>query len=303
MSKRLIIVPCHSVWKPATLSNEVSSSTYGFGETADQWDLASFQYEGNDHLAFIVHALTGIIVLLKDIENNILVFSGSQTKAKLGPMSEAQSYYYLSYKIIKAYLEEKPMPQCFKKVLILDLLDEILLSISLQHRGFNLSSLFVPNLITTEEFALDSFDNLLYSIARYNETTSYYPDDITICGFGFKEERFLKYHANAIDFPIDRITYLSDGPYPNYDNKEEKDQYFNNLEKAENKNALSLFAKDWYGTCEPLNQKKSSRNLYKRTPRYKLLETMHLNGEQITDCQSHFDSYIKSQMPWSINKL
>ena len=302
MSKRLVIVPCHSVWKHTTQAVESSSSSnYGFGETADQWDLAPFQYEGNDHLAFIIHALMGVIVVLKDVKNNVLVFSGSQTKVELGPMSEAQSYYYLSYKIIKAYMEDKPMPECFQNEII-DILKDIVISIQSQPRGFKLSSLFVPDLITTEEFALDSFDNLLYSIARYNETTSYYPEYITICGFGFKEERFLKYHAEAIDFPINKITYLSNGPYPNYETKEEMDQYFNNLQKAENKNALNLFAKDWYGTCEPLYQKKASRNKYRRTPRYEILENMHLNGEKIVDSRSHFNLYIKGKMPWSINK-
>lgn len=303
MPTRLIIVPCHSVWKFGTQTTESPfSSKYEFGETADQWVLAPFQYEGNDHLSFIAHSLRAIVELMKDLKNNVVIFSGSQTKVELGPMSEAQSYYYLTYKIINAFIKNKPMPDCFQMEII-PLLKQIVDLFEQQPDEFTLSSLFVPNLITTEEFALDSFDNLLYSIARFKETTTLYPDYITVCGFGFKEERFLQFHSKAIDFPIDRINCISYGPNPNYNTKDEIDKYFTNLKKAENKNALSLFAKDWYGTCDPLLNKKVSRNLYHRTARYEILDTMHLNGQQITACESHFDLYIKNKMPWSINKL
>jgi hypothetical protein len=40
-----------------------------------------------------------------------------------------------------------------------------------------------------ETFARDSFENLLFSIARFREITGAYPKQITVVGYDFKKQR------------------------------------------------------------------------------------------------------------------
>lgn len=55
--------------------------------------------------------------------------------------------------------------------------------------------------MTTETFAMDSYENLLFSIARFREYTGKYPERITIVGYAMKKERFESLHAKAIRWP------------------------------------------------------------------------------------------------------
>ena len=48
---------------------------------------------------------------------------------------------------------------------------------------------------STEEFATDSFENLLFSICRFREITGSYPKEITVVSFSFKRRRFEMLHA------------------------------------------------------------------------------------------------------------
>lgn len=42
---------------------------------------------------------------------------------------------------------------------------------------------------TTEEFALDSYTNLLFSYARFKEVTGRWPEKVTVVGFEMKRAR------------------------------------------------------------------------------------------------------------------
>lgn len=53
----------------------------------------------------------------------------------------------------------------------------------------------------TEEYALDSYQNLLFSIARFHEVTSRWPARITVVGYGMKKRRFTDLHRAAIGWP------------------------------------------------------------------------------------------------------
>lgn len=55
--------------------------------------------------------------------------------------------------------------------------------------------------MTTESFALDSYENFLFSMARFREYTGRWPERITIVGYGMKEARFEELHAKAIRWP------------------------------------------------------------------------------------------------------
>ena len=60
---------------------------------------------------------------------------------------------------------------------------------------------------TTEDAALDSFQNVLFSIARFRELTGTYPTRITIVGHNFKRRRFEQLHRHALRWPKLHFTY------------------------------------------------------------------------------------------------
>lgn len=290
LKSNLIIVPCHSIWKLNSLPPK------NLGQSADQWHLAPFQYEGNDHLAFIKHGLRAIVELLKEYNRSILLFSGSQTKKDAGQISEAQSYVFLMRNIIDYSKDNlNRLPGEFDEEIrryitqIFTLMKENKLSVN---------DLFTNCSMNTEEFSLDSLDNLLYSICRFHEISNQYPKDISIIGFGFKKERFIKYHAHVIDFPKSHINYISIEPKPLNYSIDQLDKYFKDLTVMEGRNAINLFAKDWYGIRSPLSDKKQSRNPYCRVPNYELLKEINLDCS--SDDNSYFHEHIKGKMPWSM---
>jgi hypothetical protein len=61
---------------------------------------------------------------------------------------------------------------------------------------------------TSEEYSLDSYQNLIFSIARFHEVTGTYPEHITVVGFEMKRKRFEELHIRALRWPHDRFTYL-----------------------------------------------------------------------------------------------
>lgn len=286
----LILVPCHSIW------NQFSEGD-NLGHLPEQWFLAPFQLEGNDHLAFIKHGLQAIRTMAKDISNkSVVVFSGSQTKTPAGCVSEAQSYYFLMWKLLqRAYANPDSFPEDFPRDIINYLTD---IKNILMLRSITLQELFT-SLVTTEEYALDSFENLLFSLYRFRELTGEFADKITIVGFGFKARRFLDYHAKAIDYPKEKISYVAIDPQPQgYDSKKMK-AYTDELDCLEQRNALDLFAMDWYGTRRALRVKKKTRNPFKRINLYDHVRLFDLSGT-VDDDEEYFETYIKGKMPWSV---
>jgi hypothetical protein len=65
---------------------------------------------------------------------------------------------------------------------------------------------------TTEDYALDSFQNLLFSIARFHEYTGSYPVQITVVGYEFKRARFMDLHRAALRWPIEKFHYIGEDP-------------------------------------------------------------------------------------------
>lgn len=201
------------------------------GAKSEDWWLESFQVEGHDHLLFIEHIRLGLEELKKDPQA-ILLFSGGQTKRQAGPVSEAQSYYLLADKL-------------------------------------GLITEDIKERISTEEFARDSFENVLFGLARYYEIVNSYPSKITIPGFEFKRARFLEYHFPALNFPSNNVNYIGVDPRPDYEiGSTEHEKYFSDLARAENKNALTLFKDDPFGTGEVLSKKRINRNPFKRSHGY-----------------------------------
>jgi hypothetical protein len=65
---------------------------------------------------------------------------------------------------------------------------------------------------TSENYALDSFQNLLFSIARFHEMTGRYPEQITVVGYEMKRARFTNLHRAAIRWPREKFTYIGIDP-------------------------------------------------------------------------------------------
>ena len=165
------------------------------------------------------------IELIADDPSSILLFSGGETRRDVGPISEALSYYMLAN--IKNWLPK-----------------------SLQSRVF------------LEEFAKDSFENLLFSICRFKEVTKHYPTKITVVGFNFKSKRFTELHRSALSFPLNNFTYVGLHPQnPAFNHK--------SAEAGEHVAVLE-FQTDPYGCHAELLEKRVKRNPFSRSAPYVL---------------------------------
>ncbi len=59
----------------------------------------------------------------------------------------------------------------------------------------------------TEDAALDSYQNVLFSLARFRELTGANPAHITVVGHAFKRRRFEQLHRLALRWPRTRFAY------------------------------------------------------------------------------------------------
>jgi len=183
--------------------------------------------------AFINHISRGAEFALND-ERSLLVFSGGQTRSE-STTTEAESYLRLA-----------------------------LSSILLQNSRFDSPSsqinptLFSFTRATSENYALDSFQNLLFSIARFREYTGRWPEHITVVGYEMKRKRFEGLHREAIRWPADRFTYVGidaewEGPL---------------VVEGEFQNGYKPYTQDMYGCHSSLLSKRRSRNLFSRFHSY-----------------------------------
>lgn len=181
------------------------------------WFLQSFQ-RGEPPL-YIGHIRSGVDVA-RDDPGSLLVFSGGQTRREAGPRSEGQSYWNLA-----EYFRWWSSPE-------------------------------VSGRSTTEEFARDSFENLLFSICRFKEWTGRYPQKIHVVSWTFKRKRF-DLHREALRFPKSRFEFHGAN----------QPEDLVGAEKGEAK-AIAAFEKDPYGTGKDLGQKRVDRNPLSRTNPY-----------------------------------
>lgn len=134
----------------------------------NNWYLQDFQ-KGEPPF-YIEHIRYGVDLADQDRES-LLVFSGGQTRFEAGPRSEAQSYWYIA-----------------------------------DHFNWWWKT-NIKLRATTEEFARDSFENLLFGICRFKECTGQYPNKIIVVSWAFKKDRFAK-HRRAIGFPEEKYTFV-----------------------------------------------------------------------------------------------
>lgn len=175
----------------------------------DSWHLQSFQK--GEAPFYIEHIRKGVELADRD-SNSLLVFSGGQTRYEAGPRSEAQSYWMLANHFRWWWRT----------------------NVSLR--------------ATTEEFARDSFENLVFGICRFFECVwrldeqgramQKFPDTVTVVSWAFKERRF-DLHRSAIRFP--------ESPRFSFEGVNNPMDLAGAI-KSEQDNALGPFGVDQYGT-------------------------------------------------------
>ncbi|EPQ57642.1 hypothetical protein GLOTRDRAFT_115482 [Gloeophyllum trabeum ATCC 11539] len=185
----------------------------------EDWILEPYQRGGGRVGAFLQHIKGGVERALGD-ERALLVFSGGQTRTA-SVFTEADSYLRLA-------MEQGLLPLGFLRA-------------------------------TTENYALDSYQNLLYSIARFHEYVGYYPEFISIVGYEMKRERFENVHRTALRWPADRFRYIGVDIAADHSDA---------AMQGELNNALIPYKKDLYGCHPPLSTKRRNRNPFARFHSY-----------------------------------
>ncbi len=133
----------------------------------DEYWIGGFKGEAR---YYTEHAIAGIEEAGKG-SNYLLAFSGGQTRECAGVMSEAQSYWFLADQYSWSNKED------------------------------------VKGRALVEDFARDSFENLAFGVGVFARVTSRMPEDITVCGWGFKEDRY-RMHASALRIRQNRLHYV-----------------------------------------------------------------------------------------------
>lgn len=163
--------------------------------------------------AFIQH-IGRALEIVKEHEHSLVLFSGSRTRPGLG-YGEGQGYYMVADRM--GWLTED-----------------------------------VASRVMAEDFARDSLENVLFSVARFHEVTGNYPDRITVVGFEFKRRRFNELHRRALVYPKIRFNYVGIDP-----------PYRQGRAESERREGYLRFQKDLYGCHSGLKSKKEARNPYR----------------------------------------
>lgn len=214
------------------------------------WILESYQREQTH--TFIEHIRKGA-TLAQENPHSLLIFSGGETRHAAGARSESQSYTAL-FQLLEA---ETPILNSIERV-------------------------------TTEEFARDSYENLIFSIARFFEVTGRYPERISVIGFAFKQTRFVEIHRKAVKFPADKFHYYGIDP-PGISDADIA---------GEISNARALFDQDLYGCrSEVLLGKKKERNPGRRRHGYEVSNPAI--AELLDYCPTTGSEVYPGQLPWT----
>ncbi|KIO18967.1 hypothetical protein M407DRAFT_224281 [Tulasnella calospora MUT 4182] len=248
--RHLIVVAGHAVWTGSDPKARLDESN---------WILEDRQRGGGNVAAFFRHIEEGARLVNSDA-HALLVFSGGQTRPT-SLITEAQSYHQLA-------IASK----------LLDL------------EGHHPSTLHPTLRTTSENFALDSFQNLLFSLARFHEVTGSYPTNITVVGFGMKKPRFQELHRKAIRWPEERFQYIG------IDVEGDTSLAY----AGESEFGYGPYSKDLYGCHDNLLAKRRRRNPFQ------IYHPYHSSAPELTGlfewCPAGSDRNIifPGPLPWEI---
>lgn len=106
--------------------------------------------------------------------------------------------------------------------------------------------------MTTEETAVDSYQNLLFSLVRFYLTIQRWPNHITVVSHNFKKRRFVQLHCPAIRWPVERFAFIGIDPPEDVVSREY-------LDLGEYSRGYGSFEKDLYGAHTYLKDKREAR--------------------------------------------
>lgn len=187
--------------------------------TDEGWYLKSFQIQEGG--LYLEHVRRGV-ELAAEMPDSLLIFAGGQSDAAAGPRSEGQGYWLAAE----------------------------------YHGWFGAPEVRIR--ATTEEFSLDSFQNLLFGICRFREFTGASPEAIVAVGWKFKGPRF-DVHRNALRFPRTRFRYEGVNDPPSLETNLPFEQA-----------RLRLFEGDPYGVSPDAAGKREARNVFRRQHGYSI---------------------------------
>jgi hypothetical protein len=205
----------------------------------ENWWLMGYQ---KDQVGTFVKHIQRGVELAREDPAALLVFSGGETRSPTGPRSEAQSYWIAADHAKwwnpnpESITVSNPDPVSFRA--------------------------------TTDEYARDSHENLIFSLCRFKEFTGAYPKRVTVVGFDFKRARFTDVHRAAIRFPLASFSYSGIDP-PEMADPTRKFK----LLQGERTKSVQPFLKDPYGCAKdgPLYAKRVERNPFRRQHAYELV--------------------------------
>ena len=262
----LIVVAGHSVTLPTlptSTTDRVSSKNYF--EKEEAWILEPYQKGKGLPQAILGHISAGIELARQD-EDSLLLFSGGETRPKIGPISEGSSYFRVADALNLWDKEE---------------------DLTVHNPGHSSAR----TRTTIEDYATDSFENLLFSICRFYEVTGSYPTKITMVSFSFKEARFRKLHAPALLWPDSAFEYVGVDP-PSSTGFNLQD-----ASNGESMNSVKPFEGDPYGCSSPiLQEKRHRRNPFKRKAPYEM--TCPQMRELLNWCGP---SIFSGNLPWKLS--
>jgi hypothetical protein len=183
---------------------------------SENWVLLPFQR--SECTCYVEHVRRGVEEAAG--RGAVLVFSGGQSRAEAGRRSEAESYLWIAE----------------------------------HHDWFGRRA--VAGRTVTEEFARDSFENLLFGICRFREYAGVWPEAVTLVSWGFKEARF-HLHREALGWPVERFAYSAPNDPPD-------------LEQAlqAERRAVAAYTADPYSASEAFRKKREERNPFRRQHGY-----------------------------------
>ncbi|VUG18905.1 DEBR0S4_05380g1_1 [Brettanomyces bruxellensis] len=236
----LIILPCHSIYigdgnLPKTVLHNPKDN--GPGSKEEEWILASFQKEAQDQHCLLKHLYTSINLLSNNLSDSLLVISGGYTKPET---RKSESFSYLQVARERGIVDDN-----------------------------------LEKSILLEQYARDSYENVLFSLCTFRQAAGVWPKHIKIVGFEFKRERFLNFHIRTLQFPAANVEYIGIGPeYPPAEYfgvddatyEKNKKKYFEDTFASENKYAIKPFSKNEFGCLgSVLHDKKEKRDPFNRS--------------------------------------
>lgn len=222
----LILVPGKAIWAGVSFAGHTQPSNW----FADE-------FHKSDAVESYWHQIERGIELANADPQSLLIFSGGQSYTQVHTaVTEAASYFQLAL--------ESPMDVPVLPGVSLDGNAHAPVTL-LPHGIEGIRSLRM----VTEPYALDTFENLLFAIARFREITNHYPQRISIVENKLYQDRFETLHTKAIRWPHD---ILAGHKRFNFVGLDEPGDNSSERVRHEMENDFKLFDKDMYGCHDPL---------------------------------------------------